>query len=198
MNIRWLRALAVGGVLAIATAGYATTAEASAGTSGTSAASQSHLTSVDPIRGGHAVIGGHSAAVTHSYSMTMSPATSGGWSSVSTEPVLYNYGLIGWAPVINPPSLPAGTVITDVCWTWNYTYPHPAAGLWVYVANNTQTFYDTSGNELGCTTLDNGESASQQFEFGFASPTSISGYYPAITPPATPSGGATITVSYTY
>ena len=143
----------------------------------------------------------HHAAHVGSYTDRL-PAGAGSWSSQASEPVLYNYGLLYWGPVINPPSgIPSTAVITNICWTWNYTYPHPASGIWMYLTNSYNPGYaivNTSGNELGCSTLDNGQPASQQFEFGFGSPGGSSGYYPPILPPASPSGPSTISVSYTY
>lgn len=184
--------------LAAVAAVAATSGAAAAATAETAATPDASGTATHLVPGGHTVLT-RGARTAGRPAAGVRPDGAGSWSSQSTEPVLYNYGLIYTGPVINPPTgIPAGAVITDVCWTWNYAYPHPAPGIWVYIYNNTQGFYDTSGNELGCTTLDNGESANQQFEFGFASPTSISGYYPAILPPAQPSGPATVTVDYTY
>lgn len=180
----------------LATAALALAVPAGAATASTAAPTRAVSGTTHLVPNGHTVLPHVTRPAPAARTL---PAASGSWSSQSSEPVLYNYGLISYGPVINPPTgIPSTAVISNVCWTWNYVYPHPAPGIWVYVYNNVQGFYNTSGNELGCTTLDNGEAASQQFEFGFASPTSTPGYYPAILPPAQPSGPATVTVYYTY
>jgi hypothetical protein len=183
-------------VVALATTSIlaASTANASTTTPRTHSFGHSTVTPMNRIAIAHS---GDTRTGAYSYRRSM---TSGSWSSQASEPVLYNYGLISWGSVIDPPSnIPSAAVITDICWTWNYTYPHPSAGIWMYLtgsANPDYAILSTSGNELGCSTLDNGQPADQEFEFGFASPTSTSGYYPPILPPAAPGGPSTISVSY--
>lgn len=135
-------------------------------------------------------------SVSHSASR-VAPQASGSWEGSGTEPTLYTYGLWEGGSVIDPPAnLPASAVITNVCFTFNYTYPHPGSGIWILVDNQVGYWENTTGNEVGCSTADNGQSASQEFQGYFGSPGGSNGYYPPINPPATPSGLYTVTVYY--
>src|SRR5216683_4032394 len=185
-----LRVAALAGAAAISILGVPAAASASAHPQ--AAAGGFGHQGVTPTSG---IRGSHATARTYA-----SPLTSGGWSSQASEPVLYNYGLIYYGSVINPPSnIPPGAVITNICWTWNYTYPHPSSGIYMFLYDSAgYYFYNTSGNELGCSTADNGQPANQKFQFGFGSPGGSGGYYPPILPPAMPSGPSTINVSYSY
>jgi hypothetical protein len=125
------------------------------------------------------------------------PQDSGSWEGSGTEPILYNYGLWEGGSVLDPPpNLPASAVITDVCFTFNYTYPHPSSGIWILVDDQVGYWENTTGNEIGCSTADNGQTADQDFQGYFGSPGGGNGIYPAINPPATPGGLYTITVSW--